>query len=63
MHKDFSIIEKRLNILANSTNLISILTADGIRKYVNKTFCDYFEKTEDELIGSSIFYGYSDNQK
>ncbi len=63
MYKDFSIIEKRLKVLADSNNLISVLTADGIRKYVNKTFCDYFEKREDELIGSSLFYGYSENQR
>ncbi len=49
------LLEKRYQVLSESEDLIAILTPDRVRKHVNKAYCDFFGRSEAELIGKSIF--------
>lgn len=43
------------NIVEDQTDLISRCTPDGVRTFVNRAYCEYHDKTKDELLGASIY--------
>lgn len=43
------------NVVEDQTDLISRCTPDGIRKFVNRAYCEYHNKSQEELLGSSIY--------
>lgn len=54
-----TIVDQRYQILIESDDLIAISTPERIRKFVNKSYCSFAEKLETELIGQSIFEGFT----
>jgi PAS domain S-box-containing protein len=47
--------EKYRRVVEDQTEFIVRWLPDGIRTFVNDSYCRYFGKTRDELIGSSFF--------
>ena len=43
------------NIVEDQTDLISRCSPDGIRTFVNRAYCQYHDKTQEELLGKSIY--------
>ncbi len=43
------------NVVEDQTDLISRCTPDGVRTFVNRAYCEYHDKTQEELLGSSIY--------
>ncbi|NOZ39756.1 MAG: PAS domain S-box protein, partial [Planctomycetes bacterium] len=43
------------NVVEDQTDLISRCTPEGIRTFVNRAYCEYHNKTQDELLGASIY--------
>ena len=43
--------ERYRSLVENQTDLVSRFTTDGTFAFVNDAFCNFFEKTKDELIG------------
>ncbi len=43
------------NVVEDQTDLISRCTPAGIRTFVNRAYCEYHDKTQDELLGASIY--------
>ncbi|MGI9428650.1 MAG: hybrid sensor histidine kinase/response regulator, partial [Bythopirellula sp.] len=43
------------NVVEDQTDLISRCTPAGIRTFVNKAYCEYHDKSPEELLGSSIY--------
>jgi len=55
--------EKRLRlVLANQLDLICRFQPDGRLSYVNRSFCEFYGKTEAELLGSDFFARLTANE-
>ncbi len=62
-NKKMNIADARCNLLLNSDDFISILTPEGVRKFVNKSYCRFLQKTPDALIGTRFTDGFTDEMK
>jgi len=60
---DTETLKKRYSILLDTDDLITIFTANRIRKIVNKTYCDFFQKEESELIGTCFIDDFPEEKK
>ena len=48
-------VELYRNVVEDQTDLISRCTPEGIRTFVNRAYCEYHDKTQEELLGTSIY--------
>ncbi len=63
MERHINAIEERYRLLIDTEDFVTISTPDRLRKFVNRSYCRFFETTEAELIGTSFIDSFTDEKK
>ena len=60
---DNSMINNRYRMLMGTNDMIAISTPGRVRKSVNKAYCTFFGKSEEELVGTSFTDDFPEEKK
>ncbi len=60
--KEINTEEISHSLLTNSEDLIVVSTPDTVMKFVNRAYCDFFQRKSSELIGTRFFDNFSEER-